>query len=165
MRDETREEILKEVEERIKTMVKELLEALMKEEREIYLENHPTKANGYYTWDLLTLAGPLENLKVPRVREGDFHPHPLPKAGLAGTFRGYLRSLCSRCKHPEDLGVLGRGLRGVLLAPKHPLPHRSHFGLSKALAGKALERGVLRGASGWDFSHHPPKKRPRDPWT
>ena len=41
------------MEERIKTMVKELLEALMKEEREIYLESHPTKANGYYTRDLL----------------------------------------------------------------------------------------------------------------
>jgi len=78
MRDETREEILKEVEERIKTMVKELLEALMKEEREIYLESHPTKANGYYTRDLLTLVGPVEDLKVPRVREGDFYPRILP---------------------------------------------------------------------------------------
>ena len=78
MRNETREEILKEVEERIKTMVKELLEALMKEEREIYLESHPTKANGYYTRDLLTLVGPVEDLKVPRVREGDFHPQILP---------------------------------------------------------------------------------------
>jgi hypothetical protein len=46
-------EILKEVEERIKTMVKEMLEALMREEREIYLAQHPTKANGYYTRDLL----------------------------------------------------------------------------------------------------------------
>jgi len=78
MRHENREEILKEVEERIKTMVKELLEALMREEREIYLENHPTKANGYYTRDLLTLVGPVEDLKVPRVREGDFHPQILP---------------------------------------------------------------------------------------
>jgi len=65
MRNKTREEILKEVEERIKTMVKELLEVLMKEEREIYLENHSTKTNGYYTRDLLTLVGPLEDLKVP----------------------------------------------------------------------------------------------------
>jgi len=48
-------------------MVKEPLEALMKEEREIYLENHPTKANGYYTRDLLTLVGPVEDLKLPRV--------------------------------------------------------------------------------------------------
>jgi len=47
MRHKNYEEILKEVEERIKTMVKELLEALMEEEREIYLEHHPTKANGY----------------------------------------------------------------------------------------------------------------------
>jgi len=78
MRDKTRKEILKEVEEQIKTMVKELLEVLMKEERDIYLENHSTKANGYYTRDLLTLVGPLEDLKVPRVREGDFHPRILP---------------------------------------------------------------------------------------
>ena len=54
-------------------MAKELLEALIGEEREISLENHPTKANGYYTRDLFTLVGPVEDLKVPRVREGDFH--------------------------------------------------------------------------------------------
>ena len=42
------------------------------------LERHPTKANGYYTRDLLTLVGPVEDLKVPRVREGDFHPRILP---------------------------------------------------------------------------------------
>ena len=28
--------------------------------RAIYLEEHPTKANGYYTHDLLTLFGPIE---------------------------------------------------------------------------------------------------------
>jgi len=78
MRDKTREEILKEVEERIKAMVKRLLEAIMREERAIYLEEHPTKANGYYTRDLLTLVGPVEDLRVPRVREGDFHPRILP---------------------------------------------------------------------------------------
>jgi len=50
----------------------------MREERTMYLETQPTKANGYYTRDLLTLFGPLENLKVPRVREGDFHPQILP---------------------------------------------------------------------------------------
>jgi len=50
----------------------------MREEREIYLENHPAKANGYYTRDLLTLVRPVEDLKVPRVREGDFHPRILP---------------------------------------------------------------------------------------
>ena len=62
--NKTREEIVKEVEERIKTMVKELLEALMREERDIYLKDHPAKANGYYTCDLLISNGssPLQNL-------------------------------------------------------------------------------------------------------
>ncbi|HIP99838.1 TPA: hypothetical protein EYH33_04800 [Candidatus Bipolaricaulota bacterium] len=50
----------------------------MLEERELCLEQHPTVANGYYTRDLLTLFGPLEDLKVLRVREGDFHPKLLP---------------------------------------------------------------------------------------
>ncbi len=50
----------------------------MLEERKLYLEEHPTKGNGYYIRDLLTLFGPLEDLKVPRVREGDFHPKLLP---------------------------------------------------------------------------------------
>ena len=66
------------MEERIPTKVKELLEALMREEREISPESHPIKANGYYTRDLLTLVGPVEDLKVSRVREGDFHPRILP---------------------------------------------------------------------------------------
>jgi len=60
------------MEERIKTMVKELLKLLMWREREINLESHPTKANGYYTLDLLTLVGPVEDLKVPGIQEGDF---------------------------------------------------------------------------------------------
>jgi len=78
MREGIREEILKAFGEGLKDLVRELLENLMQKEREIYLEEHPTKANGYYTRDLLTLAGPLEKLKVPRVREGDFHPRILP---------------------------------------------------------------------------------------
>lgn len=64
--------------DQLKGLVKGLLEKLMLEERELYLEEHPTKGNGYYTRDLLTLFGPLEDLKVPRVREGEFHPKILP---------------------------------------------------------------------------------------
>jgi len=78
MRKEIRDEILKAFEKELKAMVRNLLENLMREERAMYLETHPTSANGYYTRDLLTLAGPLEDLKVPRVREGDFHPQILP---------------------------------------------------------------------------------------
>ena len=59
-------------------MTKDLLWAVMREERAMYLEEHPTKANGYSTRDLLTFVGPLEDLHVPRVREGDFYPRILP---------------------------------------------------------------------------------------
>ena len=59
-------------------MVKDLLETVMSEERAMYLEEHPTKANGYYTRDLLTLVGPAEDSRVPRLREGDFYPKVLP---------------------------------------------------------------------------------------
>jgi len=74
MRDKTREKILEGFFAELKSLVKELLERLMLEERELFLEEHPTKANGYYTRDLLTTFGPLKGLKVPRVRQGDFRP-------------------------------------------------------------------------------------------
>ncbi len=78
MRKKTREEILKEVEERIKVMVKDPLESSVREERAMDLEKHPTKANGYSTRDLLTLVGPGEDLRVPRVREVELYPKILP---------------------------------------------------------------------------------------
>jgi hypothetical protein len=45
--------------------VRGLLEALMREERAMYLETHFTSANGFYARDLLTLAGPVGDFKVP----------------------------------------------------------------------------------------------------
>ena len=53
-------------------MVKGLLKSILREERAMDLEEHPTKANGYSTRDLLTLVGPVEDLRVPCVREGNF---------------------------------------------------------------------------------------------
>ena len=58
MRDKTRDRILERFSGELKDLIKALLERLMLEERAIYLEEHPTKANGYYTRDLLTLFGP-----------------------------------------------------------------------------------------------------------
>jgi len=78
MQKKARNEMVKAFEAELKELVRGLLEALMREERAMYLETHPTSANGYYTRDLLTLVGPVEDLKVPRVREGDFHPRILP---------------------------------------------------------------------------------------
>jgi len=50
-----RDEMVKAFEAELKELVRGLLEALMREERAMYLETHPTSANGYYTRDLLTL--------------------------------------------------------------------------------------------------------------
>jgi len=78
MREKTREQILERFFGELKELIKALMEKLMLEERELYLEEHPTKGNGYYTRDLLTQYGILEDLRVPRVREGEFHPRLLP---------------------------------------------------------------------------------------
>lgn len=78
MREKAREQILERFFGELKELIKALMEKLMLEERELYLEEHPTKGNGYYTRDLLTQYGILEDLRVPRVREGEFHPRLLP---------------------------------------------------------------------------------------
>ena len=44
----------------------------MNEEWVIYLENYPTRPTA--TIGFFTLEGPIEGLKVFRVREGAFHP-------------------------------------------------------------------------------------------
>ena len=44
--DKTREEIVKEVEERVKTMIKSLLETLMREERELSFGSIPPRPTG-----------------------------------------------------------------------------------------------------------------------
>jgi len=41
-------------------MVKDALQSLMKEERLIYLEEHPPKGNGFYTCSLATRFGTIE---------------------------------------------------------------------------------------------------------
>ena len=134
----TREEILKEVEERVKVMMKGLLESILREEQAMYLEQHPTKANGYSTRDLLTLVGPLEDLHVPRVREGDFHPKILPVSAtdLPRTFRSRPRPLRLWGKHPRHLSLPRRDLRRVLLAPEHLPAHPGGGGAG--LAGASV---------------------------
>ena len=61
----------------------------------------------------------MEDLKVPRVREGNCHPQILPYR------KRIFLDLACRWKHPEDLRVSGRDLRGVLLTAEHFPPHRS----------------------------------------
>lgn len=67
--------LVTELELEVKRQIKELIERLMKEEREIYLEEHPeTKGNGFYERKLFTKYGEIEDLSVPRVRDKGFRP-------------------------------------------------------------------------------------------
>ncbi|MEM2126138.1 MAG: transposase [Candidatus Methanosuratincola sp.] len=69
---------MKVLKEQIKALVKEFPEWLMREERAPCLEKPPTKANKYYTRNFLTLAGPVELLRIRRIRKGKFCPRILP---------------------------------------------------------------------------------------
>jgi len=72
MRHKTREEVVKQTEERTEMLVKDLFERFVREERWCYLENHRKLTVLYLrpSWP----GGAVEDLKVPRVQEGDFHP-------------------------------------------------------------------------------------------
>ena len=73
-----REEVLTLLQEEIKEATKRIYEKLMEEERRLYLNEHATRGNGYYTRSLLTPVGEIEDLRVPRTRDGDFSPAILP---------------------------------------------------------------------------------------
>ena len=66
--------------ELIKGYVKEIIEQMMLEERQIYLDNHPlTKGNGYYSRSLKTAFGELGDIQVPRSRDNGFKSTILPE--------------------------------------------------------------------------------------
>ena len=64
----------------IKFHFKDLLETLLNAEREEYLKNNQdTKGNGFYTRSLGTKQGTIDNLKVPRTRDGSFKSQLIPR--------------------------------------------------------------------------------------
>ena len=52
--------------------VKEYLENLMKTERDVFIDEHGGIKNGYYERTMKTKFGEIEDLNVPRDREGRF---------------------------------------------------------------------------------------------
>ncbi|WP_458012092.1 transposase [Candidatus Solincola sp.] len=72
-------DMVAQVREEVKRRGKTVMERLMAEEREMYLEEHSEdKGNGFYERMLLTSLGLLPDLRVPRTRSGDFYPALLP---------------------------------------------------------------------------------------
>jgi len=56
----------------IREVVKQTIESIMVAEREVFLKEHGGTKNGFYLRNLDTTLGKLENLKIPRDREGRF---------------------------------------------------------------------------------------------
>jgi len=51
-----------------------MLEEVSLVEREAHCESTGDVGNGYYFWDLEGLFSKLEEIKIPRTREGGFRP-------------------------------------------------------------------------------------------
>lgn len=72
-------EILAQLREEVNAREKGIMQRLMSEERELYLDDHlDDKGNGFYERNLLSQNGLIEELRVPRTRSGDFYPALLP---------------------------------------------------------------------------------------
>ncbi|MDN5380236.1 MULTISPECIES: IS256 family transposase [Thermodesulfobacterium] len=107
------------IENEVKRVVKETIEALALEERRIYLDEHPeTKGNGFYTRSLITKFGALDNLKVPRVREGDFRPKILPEKRRASLDLGeVILGLFASGSSVRDVSRFMETIYGVYYSP------------------------------------------------
>ncbi len=66
------EDLDKILSEIVRKTVKETLETIMNTERDVFIENNNGTRNGSYTRTLNTKYGFIEDLKVPRDREGNF---------------------------------------------------------------------------------------------
>jgi len=79
------EEMDKRIMEVARNAVKEYLENLMKTERDVFLEEKGGLKNGYYERTMKTKFGEIEDLNVPRDREGKFRTGIFnPYAGSIG---------------------------------------------------------------------------------
>ena len=104
--------------------VRTVIEAVMREELEAFIGaawgecslRRKGYRNGHYTRDLVTSTGRLEDIKVPRDREGRFHDH----------FDG-LRGGPGRQQRGAGIASLRRGKQGGMAQPLARPPHaRSH---------------------------------------
>lgn len=72
----SQKEYISQFENLVRSMIKEMLETMMKEELKQVIENEKKELhlhrNGYYTRDLDTRFGQIEDLKVPRDRQNQF---------------------------------------------------------------------------------------------
>ena len=91
-------EMVTQVREEVKQREKAIMQRLMAQERELFLDEHPEdKGNGYYERSLLTSSGLIEDLRVPRTRSGEFYPALLPGKRRASVDLGDLVLVMFSC--------------------------------------------------------------------
>ncbi len=74
-KEKGKRELLKEiVKDEIRSMVKGLLEEVALVEREAFCESEGEVKNGFYPRDTEGFFGSVEDIKIPRTREGGFKP-------------------------------------------------------------------------------------------
>jgi len=117
MQEKARDEMVKAFEAELKELVRGLLEALMREERAMYLETpykrqrllHPRPPN----------SGPVEDLRVPHVREGDFHPRILPYRKRASLkLSEIILALCAVGVSTRKISHFSEGIYGAFYSPQ-----------------------------------------------
>lgn len=91
-------EMVTQLREEVKRREKAIMQRLMAEERELFLEENPEdKGNGFYERSLLTSSGLIEDLRVPRTRSGAFYPAILPGKRRASVDLGDLILIMFQC--------------------------------------------------------------------
>ncbi len=102
-------EMVARAKEEVKQREKAIMQRLMAEERQLFLEEHPEdRGNGFYERTLLTSSGIIEDLRVPRTRSGEFYPAILPGKRRASVDLGDLVLLMFQC------GISTRKIQQVL---------------------------------------------------
>ncbi len=96
--EQSSREMVAKVREEVKQREKAIMQRLMAQERELFLEENPEdKGNGFYERSLLTSGGLIEDLRVPRTRSGEFYPAILPGKRRASVDLGDLILVMFEC--------------------------------------------------------------------
>ena len=121
--------------------VKQILEKMLQEERQIYLEEHPeTKGNGYYDRDLQLPFGQLEDLHVPRSQDGRFKSQLLPhRRRSVEETQELVRALLMAGVSTRKIGEILKTVVWDAAIPHHRIPlGASCSGGDNRLAGTAF---------------------------
>jgi len=161
----SQKEYTSQFENLVRSMIKDMLETMMKEELKQVIENEKKELhllrNGYYTRDLDTRFGQIEDLKVPRDRQNLFQtqflsPYQRRDAWLEeAIIRMYASGMSTRdeCEVCRSLG------RTCLFSYHDQQYYRCRCGRDQKVEGTHSTKTLFRPLSEWNL--HPPKARGR----